>query len=136
MVPVGDALGKGAGAGEGEKMAPLRRCVPWSFGGVVCRRRRSCWGTAPSVHSASIHAHDDKPTTTHAITTIIHRALVAGDVFLGGLLVSSLTKLSVRALEAQGALSGPAKEMQVRLLERGVDDGRGGGVLGGLSVHI
>lgn len=34
-------------------------------------------------------------------------------MFLGGLLVSSLTKLTVRALEAQGALSGAAKEMQV-----------------------
>lgn len=44
---------------------------------------------------------------------VLDRALVAGDVFLGGLLVSSLTKLTVRALEAQGALSAPAKEMQV-----------------------
>jgi len=48
--------------------------------------------------------------------TPLRRALLAGDVFLGGLLVSSLTKLTVRALETAGPLDEGCKEMQAKTL--------------------
>jgi len=44
------------------------------------------------------------------------RALLEGDVFLGGLLVSSLTKLTVQALETAGPLDPECKEMQAKTL--------------------
>lgn len=49
-------------------------------------------------------------------STPLRRALLAGDVFLGGLLVSSLTKLTVRALETGGPLDDTCKEMQAKTL--------------------
>ena len=48
--------------------------------------------------------------------TPLRRALLAGDVFLGGLLVSSLTKLAVRELETGGAVDEGCKEMQAKTL--------------------
>lgn len=41
------------------------------------------------------------------------RAITSGDVFLGGMLVSCLTKLTIRAIEQQGATSDTAKDYQV-----------------------
>jgi hypothetical protein len=44
------------------------------------------------------------------------RALVGGDVYLGGILVAALTKLTVRALEVHGATAAPIKDMQIKTL--------------------
>lgn len=99
LVPAGGADKAGAGGEDGKAVAPLRRCVS---GGLLAR--------CVCLFVCLIY----KPS--HLYTHNTNRALAAGDVFLGGVLVSSLTKLTVRALENGGSDAAAAKGMQARTL--------------------
>ena len=51
---------------------------------------------------------------THAFFLFSYiRAITGGDVFLGGVLVAALTKLTVRGLENNGPTNDATKDMQV-----------------------
>lgn len=53
------------------------------------------------------------PSASDLAASLPDRAITNGDMFLGGLLVSSLSKLAVRALELHGPKSETAKDFQV-----------------------
>ena len=56
----------------------------------------------------------EPPKKEVVVVTPLRRLLIDGDVFLGGVVTCSLTKLALRALALRGAAAGPAKAMQAK----------------------